>query len=810
MAYFKTQIEKLEKGNYQPWKFRISIYLMGKGLWGLVTGDEPKPYARIENPTENQQRAIKEWEERDCRGDEKWKPFTTSVYVRDTLPNFEQLTTLMLTEELNHGVNRANRGQDQVFFARRGRGHGNRGGGRGQARAGYYNDNHDNQTSHDHYQSSRGRGQEQARERGGWFGGRSNYNSCVCYVCGKPGHYANNCYQWHRGNNNKNQGNYASLSNNQENKQMLVMNHSNEEKSKEEVCYIDSGCSNHMSGREDFFSNLQPPKRRGFVETGDNMEHAIQHTGDVRLGEGHKASGLSKVLHAPTIAKNLISVGKMVDNNYQVKFNHKGCFIQDPKNGYQLIANGKKEGRMFTLDIGQESRHKAMYVTNDSRRIGDLDLWHKRCGHINIQRLKDMEKRQVQKLDMFAIFQNFKACVEKASGRSIKTLRSDGGGEYFSHEFNNFLLEHGIRRQTTCMYTPQQNGVAERKNRYIVEVARRMLNEMHVPLFYWADAVTMANYIMNRCPTAGIHEKTPEEELRSKMDAHAEKCIFIGYSLEKKGYRCYNPNTKQLQVSQDVVFDELKSWYCQESTDMEEAEKQHATSQQESLEESCPSNNRSSSIKARRVHGYIKHTVNDGLFYAYDGDLHAKGFSDADWARAKEDKRSISGYVFMLGMNTISWSSKKLPTVALSSTEVEYRALALATCEIMWLKKIFKDLNVQVNMFPLYGNNMSSIYLAGNPMFHAQSKHIEVHYHFIREKVLVKEVDIQYSNTKKQVADIMTKFLDAAKIMKFKTKMGLRIVDTTQSFSLRGSVRILVFEQAQVSGQVSRSQFRHR
>ncbi|MCO5586254.1 hypothetical protein L7F22_040193 [Adiantum nelumboides] len=332
-------------------------------------------------------------------------------------------------------------------------------------------------------------------------------------------------------------------------------------------------------------------------------------------------------------------------NGIEVKFNLNGCFIQDPKNGYKWIANGKKEGRMFTLDVGQESRHKAMYVTNNSRRIGDLNLWHKQCGHINIQRLKDMEKRQVvrglphfslrmlhemceacqlgnhsqsnyvsnglldlvhtdvwgptreaslagnryfvtfiddysrkvwlscikQKSDVFAVFQNFKACVEKESGQYIKTLRSYGGGEYFSHEFINFLSEHGIRRQTTCKYTPQQNGVAERKNGYIAEVARSMLNEMHVPLFYWADAVITATYIMNRCPIAGIHEKTPEVvwsgrkpdlsylkifgcicymhvpwELRGKMDARAEKCIFIGYSLEKKGYRCYNPNTKHL------------------------------------------------------------------------------------------------------------------------------------------------------------------------------------------------------------------------------------------------------------------------
>ena len=84
-----------------------------------------------------------------------------------------------------------------------------------------------------------------------------------------------------------------------------------------------------------------------------------------------------------------------------------------------------------------------------------------------------------QKSDVFSTFKKFKNQVEKETGRSIKILRSDGGGEYFSNEFSDFLQENGIRRQFTCRYTPQQNGVAERKHRQIAKVARCMLNEMH-------------------------------------------------------------------------------------------------------------------------------------------------------------------------------------------------------------------------------------------------------------------------------------------------------------------------------------------
>ena len=107
-----------------------------------------------------------------------------------------------------------------------------------------------------------------------------------------------------------------------------------------------------------------------------------------------------------------------------------------------------------------------------------------------------------------------------------------------------------------------------------------------MPHFYWAEAVNTAVYIMNRTPTAAVHDVTPEEkytgnkpylahmkvfgciayvhvsdELRTKLNLKAEKCVFIGYSLEKKGYRCYNPSTRDVRVSRDVVFDELACWY---------------------------------------------------------------------------------------------------------------------------------------------------------------------------------------------------------------------------------------------------------
>ncbi len=188
--------------------------------------------------------------------------------------------------------------------------------------------------------------------------------------------------------------------------------------------------------------------------------------------------------------------------------------------------------------------------------------------------------------EVFQHFLNFRAMVEKEKGVSIKCLRSDGGGEYFSKEFNEYLKEHGIQRKYSCSYSPQQNGVAERKNRHIAEITHAMLNEKNLPNYFWAEAVAIVVYIMNQTPTSVVHGMTPEEkftskkpnvshlkvfgcityvhvpdEKRSKLDPKADKSIFIGYSLKQKGYRCFNPSTRKLQVSRDVVFDEMASWY---------------------------------------------------------------------------------------------------------------------------------------------------------------------------------------------------------------------------------------------------------
>jgi hypothetical protein len=176
----------------------------------------------------------------------------------------------------------------------------------------------------------------------------------------------------------------------------------------------------------------------------------------------------------------------------------------------------------------------------------------------------------------------------------------------------------------------------------------------------------------------------------------------------------------------------------------------------------------------RRVLRYVKGTLNEDILYKKNGDCRLVGFCDADYAGDHDTRRSTTGYVFMLRWGAIAWCSKRQPTVSLSTTEAEYRATAMAAQESTWLIRLLKDLRQSTKAaVTLYCDNQSAIRLAENPVFHARIKHVEVHYHFIREKVLQEEIELKHVNTKDQVADLFTKSLSNNKSEDFCRQLGM-------------------------------------
>ncbi|CAL2273919.1 unnamed protein product [Prunus armeniaca] len=181
--------------------------------------------------------------------------------------------------------------------------------------------------------------------------------------------------------------------------------------------------------------------------------------------------------------------------------------------------------------------------------------------------------------DFFTIFQNFRALVHTQFSTVIKCFRCDLGGEYTSHAFTDLLASDGTIHQFSCTATPEQNGVAERKHRHIVETARSMLLSADVPKVFWGEAVLTANHVINRIPTSLTSGISPFERLygnspdyfslkvfgctcfvlrppveHTKLSARSAMCVFLGYGEGQKGYRCYDPSAQKLYVSRHVVF----------------------------------------------------------------------------------------------------------------------------------------------------------------------------------------------------------------------------------------------------------------
>jgi histone deacetylase 1/2 len=172
----------------------------------------------------------------------------------------------------------------------------------------------------------------------------------------------------------------------------------------------------------------------------------------------------------------------------------------------------------------------------------------------------------------------------------------------------------------------------------------------------------------------------------------------------------------------------------------------------------------------KRILRYLKQSTNLGLKISRSSSLLVSAFSDADWGGCLDDRRSTGGFAVFLGTNLVSWSTRKQATVSRSSTEAEYKALANATAEVMWIQTLLMELGIRApRAAKLWCDNIGAKYLSANPVFHARTKHIEVDFHFVRERVARRLLDIEYISTKDQVADGFTKPLPVRQLEMLRT-----------------------------------------
>lgn len=177
-------------------------------------------------------------------------------------------------------------------------------------------------------------------------------------------------------------------------------------------------------------------------------------------------------------------------------------------------------------------------------------------------------------------------------------------------------------------------------------------------------------------------------------------------------------------------------------------------------------------IAGKRILRYLKGTLNHGLIFKRS-DQPLTGYVDADYAGCPIDRKSYTGYAFILAKCAVTWKAKKQSTTATSSTEAEYMALTEGAKEAIYLKRFATELGVDIKRVVLYNDNQGAQKLARNPVFHDRTKHIDVRYHYTREVIEAGTVDTAYQPTENMTADVLTKSLNAPRHQRFTGELGL-------------------------------------
>jgi hypothetical protein len=186
---------------------------------------------------------------------------------------------------------------------------------------------------------------------------------------------------------------------------------------------------------------------------------------------------------------------------------------------------------------------------------------------------------------------------------------------------------------------------------------------------------------------------------------------------------------------------------------------------------SKPTNVHWSAVK--RILRHLKGTSEFGVLFEKT-DSNCLGYSDADWAGDRNDRKSTSGYCFLMSNGVVSWRSSKQNCVALSTAEAEYVALAGAAQEAVWLKQLLSDLNHDYDdALTIFEDNQAAMCIAKNPGDHAKTKHIQIKYHFIRDMVQKNVIELEYCPTGEMLADIFTKALPSAQFVKLRSWLGV-------------------------------------
>ncbi|GJV30421.1 ribonuclease H-like domain-containing protein [Tanacetum coccineum] len=364
---------------------------------------------------------------------------------------------------------------------------------------------------------------------------------------------------------------------------------------------FDSGCSRHMTGNKSYLTDYQEYDG-GFVAfAGSSKGGKITGKGKIRTGK----LDFEDVYFVEELKFNLFSVSQMCDRKNSVLFTETECLILSPDfklpDENQVMLKVPRKNNMYSFDLKNVVPSKGLTCLFAKATNDESKLWHSRLGHVNFKTMNKLVKGNLVRGLPSKIFENDHTCVACQKGKQhkatlitddysrfswvfflakkdetsgilkdfitgienqlnhkVKIIRCDNGTEFKNYEMNQFCGIKGIKREFSNVRTPQQNRVAERKNRTLIEAARTMLADSLLPIPFWAEAVNTACYVQNRVLVTKPHNKTPYELLIGKFDRKADEGFLVGYSINSKAFRVFNSRTRKVEENLHVNFLENK------------------------------------------------------------------------------------------------------------------------------------------------------------------------------------------------------------------------------------------------------------
>ncbi|GJR03391.1 retrovirus-related pol polyprotein from transposon TNT 1-94 [Tanacetum coccineum] len=389
---------------------------------------------------------------------------------------------------------------------------------------------------------------------------------------------------------------------------------------------MDSGCSRSMTGVKIYLHKYveQPGPK---VVFGDKSSCITEGCGSINCG----GIVFTKVAFVNGLKYKIISISQLCDAKYIIQFDDKQGIIFNANKEIVLIA--PKSNDVYVLNMSSLTPNGACFFAKALESVNWL--WHKRLSHLNFKNINKLakqnkvlsfpllvyskdkpciayEKRKhhrasfktkqnfsirrclhILHMDLFRpvsprkkiqapeMIMSFIRMVENQNDVKVKQIRTDNGTAFRNHEFRSFCDEKGISQNFSSPYTPEQNGVAERRNKTLIEAARTMLNGSVLSKHFWTDAVRIACYTQNRSIIVKRHDKTSYEIFKErihdisyfhvfgcpvfihnhkdhlgKFDAKADDGYFLGYSSVSKAFRVYNTRRQQIEETYHVTFDE--------------------------------------------------------------------------------------------------------------------------------------------------------------------------------------------------------------------------------------------------------------